>query len=135
MKHSDLTDRIIRAFYRVYNTLGYGFLESVYEAALALELHENGVRVERQKPIDVYYRGIPVGKYFADILVEDRIVLELKTCEGIHEAHLAQLTNYLRATGCEVGLLLNFGPKPQVKRRVFDAPVKTNSSGKSVSIQ
>ncbi len=120
MKHGELTDQIIRAFYQVYNTLGHGFLESVYEAALVIELEERGLHVERQKPLEVRYRGRPVGNYYADLVVEGQIVVELKACETIQAAHLAQLTNYLRATTCEVGLLLNFGPKPQVKRRIFD---------------
>jgi GxxExxY protein len=117
--HSELTDRIIKAFYKVYNTLGYGFLEKVYENSLALELRRLGLRVEQQQPVDVFYEGDMVGEYFADLTVEDVVILELKAAEALHESHEAQLVNYLRATEMEVGLLLNFGPKPQFKRKVF----------------
>ncbi len=117
--HGELTDRIIKAFYKVYNTLGHGFLEKVYENSLALELRRLGLRVEQQQPIDVFYEGEMVGEYFADLIVEDIVILELKAAEAIHEAHEAQLVNYLRATEIEVGLLLNFGPKPQFKRKIF----------------
>ena len=117
--HAASTDQILQAFYTVYNTLGYGFLEKVYENALALELKQRGFQVEQQAPVHVYYAGQPVGKYFADLLVENQVIVELKTAEAISTAHEAQLLNYLRATGIEVGLILNFGPKPQFRRKVF----------------
>ena len=117
--HSELTERIIKAFYAVYNTLGYGFLEKVYENALFLELQEMEIAVVRQSPIVVSYQGQEVGQYFADLLVEDRVIVELKAAETICKEHEYQLINYLKATNIEVGLLLNFGTKPQVKRKVF----------------
>ncbi|MBL8170949.1 MAG: GxxExxY protein [Acidobacteria bacterium] len=122
--HAALTDQIIKAFYNVYNSLGYGFLEKVYENALALELREMGLSVECQKPLNVSYRNQIVGEYFADLVVEGKVIIELKAMETIHEAHLRQLQNYLKATEIEVGLLLNFGRKPEFKRRVFQKPLK-----------
>lgn len=122
--HAALTDQIIKAFYNVYNSLGYGFLEKVYENALAFELREMGLSVECQKPLNVSYRNQIVGEYFADLVVEGKVIIELKAMETIHEAHLRQLQNYLKATEIEVGLLLNFGRKPEFKRRVFQKPLK-----------
>ena len=118
--HSDLTSAIIGAFYDVYNELGYGFLEKVYENALAYELNKRGLGIQQQAPIKVYYDELLVGQYFADLLVEDAIIIELKAAEGIAEEHEAQLLNYLKATEIDVGLILNFGPKPQVMRKVFE---------------
>ena len=113
-KHSDITGIIIKAFYNVYNKLGYGFLEKVYENALLVELREAGLNAFPQIPIEVYYKNIKVGNYFADILVNDKVILELKAGDGIIiEEHELQLVNYLRATEIEVGLLLFFGKKPQ----------------------
>ena len=117
--HSDVTEEIISLFYKVYNSLGYGFLEQVYQNALYYELCKNGFECVAQKDINVYYDGRRVGMYRADIVVNDMIIIELKATEEIHEAHINQLTNYLRATEIEVGLLLNFGKKPEFKRRVF----------------
>jgi GxxExxY protein len=119
-KYAELTERIIKSFYRVYNILGYGFLEKVYENAMIIELQKNGLTVEPQSPIDVFYEEERIGIYFADIIVENKVIVELKACEELSPTHEAQLTNYLRATEIEVGLLLNFGKKPEVKRRVFD---------------
>lgn len=119
LKHSDITGEIIRAFYQVYNSLGFGFLEKVYENSLAIELRETGLTVVQQKPISVHYRGAIVGEYFADLLVEEVVLVELKAASKIIEAHEAQLVNYLRATNIEVGLLLNFGEKPDHKRKIF----------------
>ena len=118
--HSDITGKIIKAFYKVYNTLGYGFLEKVYENALIIELLEMGLKVEQQKPINVYYNGTLIGEYFADLIVEDCVIIELKANESISEANVTQLLNYLKATKIEVGLLLNFGQKPDYKRKVFN---------------
>ncbi|MEZ4713259.1 MAG: GxxExxY protein [Caldilineaceae bacterium] len=115
-----MTEQIIGAFYTVYNELGYGFLEKVYENALALEIRKRNLVVKQQQHIKVYYDNIIVGEYFADLLVADRVIVEIKAAENIDDAHLAQLTNYLKATRFEVGLVLNFGPQPQVKRRIFD---------------
>ena len=114
-----LSNAIIRAFYNVYNKLGYGFLEKVYENALCIELANMDLKCEQQKPIKVYYEGTVVGNYVADVVVEDRIILELKAAEAICEQHEYQLINYLKATDIEVGLLLNFGKTPEFKRKVF----------------
>nr|WP_319998060.1 GxxExxY protein [uncultured Draconibacterium sp.] len=118
-KYSDLTEAIIKCFYKVYNELGYGFLEKVYHNALLIELQNEELKVELQKPIKVSYQGDVVGEYYADIIVEDVVILELKATETVTEAHEFQLINYLKATDVEVGLLLNFGKKPQVKIKVF----------------
>ncbi len=117
--HGDLTNKIIRCFYTVYNTLGYGFLEKVYENALMLELRKSGLSAEKQKPIQVHYGDMIVGEYFADILVNELVILELKAAECVIPEHEAQLINYLKATKFELGLLLNFGPKPGIKRKIF----------------
>ncbi len=121
LKHSDVTEKIIQAYYHVYNALGYGFLEKVYENALAIELRKRGLRVEKQAPIKVYYEGEEVGDYYADLLVEGCVIVELKAAEALAEEHHAQVINYLKATTIEVGLLVNFGPKPEVKRKIFEA--------------
>jgi len=114
--HKAVTDKIIQAFYAVYNELGRGFLEKVYENALAIELRAAGLDIEQQRPITVSYQDQVVGEYFADVVVDDSVVLELKTAESLNEEHAAQLINYLRATSFELGFLLNFGPKPQFRR-------------------
>ncbi len=113
-KHKDVTARIIGAFYAVYNVLGYGFLERVYENALAIELRKLGLRVAQQSPIRVYYDGHVVGEYCADLVVEDTVLVELKAARELVEDFEAQLLNYLKATPYEVGLLLNFGPRMRV---------------------
>ena len=128
-KHGEVTEQIIGAFYEVYNRLGYGFLEKVYENALAIEVAERGLAVVQQQPITVGYRGRVVGEYFADLLVEGRVVVELKAAARILEQHEAQLLNYLKATPYEVGLLCNFGPKAGVRRRVYDNGKKPNLVG------
>jgi GxxExxY protein len=120
MKHADLTEKIIAAFYQVYNTLGWGFLEKVYHAALVHEIRKRGIKVEPQVPIDVFYDGLLIGEYCCDILVENLVIVELKAVEQLTSSHEAQLLNYLKATPIEVGLLFNFGPKPQFKRKVFE---------------
>lgn len=119
-KHSDLTEAIINAFYLVHKTLGYGFLEKVYRNALAHELRKRGYEVETETPVKVYYDGVVVGDYFADILVNQSVILELKSVSIIIEEHEAQLINYLKATDIEVGLVLNFGTKAQVKRKIYE---------------
>ena len=119
-KHSGLTDAIIGAFYTVYNCLGRGFLEKVYENALAHELRQRGLSLTQQAPTRVCYDGAIVGEYYADLLVEDAVIVELKACETLSADHEAQFLNYLRATDIDVGLLLNFGPKPQVRRKIYD---------------
>ena len=124
MIYEEITEIILRDFYKVYNTLGFGFLEKVYENALSLELTKSGFRISRQKSISVYYDGEIVGDYYADIIVNDAIILELKSAESIRDEHFAQLTNYLKATNIEVGLLLNFGKKPEFKRMLFTNDIK-----------
>lgn len=120
LKHSETTGKIIRAFYKVYNSLGYGFLEKVCENALALELEEPGLSVFQQQPIKVFYNGKEVGEYFADLIIENCVIVELKAIEKLAEIHEAQLLNYLKATKIEVGLLLNFGSKAEYRRKVFN---------------
>ena len=120
MKHEEITEKIIQAFYKAYNTLGYGFLEKVYLNAMFIELTSMGFKTEKEKRILVYYFGNIVGDYNADLIVEDIIAVELKTNEFLVVENENQLVNYLKATNIEVGLLLNFGKKPQVKRKIFD---------------
>lgn len=118
-KHSELTELVIKSFYKVYNTLGFGFLEKVYENALASELTKSGLYIEKQKRINVFYDNEKVGEYFPDIIVNNILIIELKASEILKEEHELQLINYLHATDIEVGLLLNFGKRPQFKRKVF----------------
>ena len=117
--HKEITGKILEAFFTVYNELGYGFLEKIYERAMQIELKKLGVSVTVQVPIPVYYDEILVGEYYADLLVENKVIVELKAANGIVDQFEAQLLNYLKATEIEVGLLLNFGPEPQHLRRVF----------------
>ncbi len=119
LKHAFLTNQILKAFYDVYNTLGHGFLERIYQNALFFELQNRGLKVEAQKKIRVYYKGISVGDYFADIVVNDVVIVELKAAECIVEAFELQLINYLKATHIEVGLLFNFGQKPEFRRKMW----------------
>jgi len=121
MQHKELTEKIIAAAYNVYNKMGFGFLESVYEKCLLIELRKRGLKAESQKPIIVEYENEVVGEFKADILVEDTVILELKSIRQITQAHEVQLVNYLVATGKQVGLILNFGEqKVDVKRKVKD---------------
>lgn len=119
-----LTEKIIRAFYKVYNVLGYGFLEKVCENAMMIELQKQGVAVVAQKNTVVYYDDKEIGNYFADLLAERCVIVELKAMKTICEEHEAQLLNYLRATRIEVGILLNFGKKPEFKRKIFQNHLK-----------
>lgn len=118
-KHQELTGLILKAYFSVYNKLGYGFLEKVYENSMLIELRKMGLKCSSQKPIKVYYDEYEVGNYFADIIVEDKIIVELKAAVNIAYQHECQLINYLKATTIEVGLLLNFGKTPEYKRKVF----------------
>jgi len=120
LKHSELTNRVIGVFYDVYNELGYGFLESTYAAALAVALEESGVSAVREVSVPVWFRSRKVGQYYADLMVEGTVLLELKAARTMESAHEAQLLHYLRATEIEVGLLLNFGVRPQFRRLLFD---------------
>jgi GxxExxY protein len=119
-KHKELSEKIIKAFYTIYNTLGYGFLEKVYRNAMTIQIQQMGLKVVPESKICVYYNGQIVGEYFSDLVVEDAIVVELIACSAINEDHKAQLLNYLKATPYEVGLLLNFGPKPEISRKAYD---------------
>ncbi len=119
-KHADLTGKVIGAFFKLYNTLGYGFNEKVYENALAIELCKAGLRVATQQEIVVYYEGEAIGNYRTDIVINDVVIVELKAVRELAGGHEAQLLNYLKATTVEVGLLLNFGARAEYKRKVYD---------------
>lgn len=116
--YSEITDKIIREAYHVYNTLGYGFLEKVYENSMMKKLEDCGLKAEQQKPIKVIFENKIVGEYFADIIVENKIIIELKAIELLNPIHEIQLLNYLKATNIEVGLLINFGKKIEIRRKV-----------------
>ncbi len=121
MEYQEVTETIIGCAYRVYNKMGFGFVESVYEKCLLIELRKAGLKTESQKPITVYYESEIVGEFVADIIVNDAIILELKSVRRIIKAHEVQLVNYLVATGKPVGLILNFGEKKvEIKRKVKD---------------
>ncbi len=124
-KYSDITDKIIKAYFNVYNKLGYGFLEKVYEKSMIIELKKFHLYCESQFPIEVFYEEDKVGQYFADIIVENVVILELKADKNLCPEHEAQLLNYLKATEIEVGMLLNFGETPQFKRKVFSNKYKS----------
>jgi|TARA_Y100000294_G_C8265140_1_gene220471 GxxExxY protein len=119
-KYKELTEKIIEIFYRVYNKLGYGFLEKVYENAMMIEFKKENISAVSQSAIKVLYEGEIVGQYFADVLILGKIIEEIKAVKNIAEEHEAQLLNYLKAIDIEVGLLLNYGPKPSFKRKAFD---------------
>jgi len=119
-RHNEISEGIIGAFYKVYNALGYGFSEKVYENALVWELGQQGLGVEAQKSLPVYYRDQLVGEYVADVVVDSVIIVELKAVTELGPVHEAQLLNYLKATPIEVGLLLNFGPRAEHRRRIYD---------------
>ena len=117
--HRDVTERVIGVFYDVYNELGFGFLESVYHRSMVLALRAAGLLAESKPQLPVYFRGQQVGEFEADILVNRSVMLELKAADELCQAHEAQLLNYLKATSVEVGLLMNFGPRPRLKRLAF----------------
>lgn len=133
-KHGEITRKIIRVFYDVYNELGYGFLESVYEKSLQIALIEMGLQAVRQVDIPVSFRGQSVGEFSADLLVEGCVLIELKAARAIDSSHEAQLLNYLRATNIEVGLVLNFGLRPQLKRLIYDNPRKLIRANRCLSV-
>ncbi len=122
--YRELTDSILGVFYKVYTKLGFGFLEKVYENAMFLEFKKQDLLCSKQQPISVYYEGQEVGNYFADLIVENKVIVELKASAMIIPEHEAQLLNYLKATEIEVGLILNFGPKPTFSRKVFENRLK-----------
>tara|TARA_R110002050_G_scaffold104106_1_gene213463 strand:- start:1099 stop:1479 length:381 start_codon:yes stop_codon:yes gene_type:complete len=117
--YKELTSLAIEAFYSVYNEMGHGFLEKVYQEAMLIELKDLGLDVKGNVPIKVYYKERLIGRYFADIILESRIVLELKTSSKLQAAHEFQVLNYLKATELEIGMLFNFGVKPDFKRLIF----------------
>ncbi|MCF6149653.1 MAG: GxxExxY protein [Candidatus Kuenenia sp.] len=125
-KHKELSEKFIEVFYKVYNNLGYGFLEKVYENALMVEFKRTDIPAAPQSPIKVTYEGEIIGEYYADILIDNKIIVEIKAARQLAEEHEAQLLNYLKATDIEVGLLFNFGPKPEIKRKAFDNKRKFN---------
>jgi GxxExxY protein len=124
LKHSEITQEVIGVFFAVYNELGAGFLESVYVESLAIALSQAGLSVEREKPLAVRFRGEVVGRFRADLIVGEVVLVEAKACSKLNSLHEAQTLNYLRATSLEVGLLVNFGSRPQFRRLLFDNPRK-----------
>jgi len=135
LKHADLTDKLIGIYYELYNELGHGFLESVYQKAFALVLRQEGIAYQQQTPIHVVFRGEELGEFFADLLVESSVLIELKAVRALEKAHERQLLNYLRATNIEIGLLFNFGPAPQFRRLAFDNSRKGRQAAASAASQ
>ena len=127
LRHSHITEQIIRVFFTVYNELGPGFLESVYVQSLAIALFQAGLSVERERPLTVRFRGEVVGRFRADLVVGEVVLVEAKACPKLNSLHEAQTLNYLRATSLEVGLLVNFGSRPQFRRLVYDNPRKSSN--------
>jgi GxxExxY protein len=125
MLHKEITEKIIACAYKVHNTLGAGFLEKVYENALKIELEQNGFEVFQQYPINVFYKRQLVGEYYADLLINQLIIVELKAVENLHPLHETQLVNYLKGTGLEIGLLVNFGSSVTIKRKFRDYQAKS----------
>ena len=120
LKHTELPEKLINVYYSLYNELGYGFLESIYQKTFALLLTERELSYQQQSPIRVTFHGVEMGEFLADLLVESAVLIELKAVRALEHAHERQLLNYLRATDIEVGLLFNFGPRPQFRRLAFD---------------
>ncbi len=134
LKYKDITDIILRGFYEVYNELGDGFLESVYENALYIVLTGYGLSVEKRKDISVFFRRNIIGDFKTDLIVNEKVIIELKAIRTLDPAHEAQLINYLKATNIEIGLLLNFGKKPEFKRFVYDNKRKNISDNQRKSV-
>jgi GxxExxY protein len=124
--HKEKSKSILKVFYDIYNQLGYGFLEKIYQNAMYFELKSQGYKVEAQKQIKVYFKDQLVGEYYADLVIDDVIIIELKACEYLLNSHIAQLMNYLKSTKMEVGLLLNFGESPEFKRLIYTNNRKQN---------
>ncbi len=120
--HNEITGKIIKAAFDVHNRLGHSFQEKVYENALAMELRHSGMKVEQQKPMKVNYRGEPIGDFVVDLLVDDAVILELKAVQAIEKSHEEKLLHYLKVSGLEIGLLINFGRSVEVKRKIFTQP-------------
>jgi GxxExxY protein len=133
IKYKEITDIILKSFYEVYNELGDGFLESVYENALYIVLTGYDLNIEKQKEIPVFFRGNTIGDFKADLVANEKVIIELKAVRTLDPAHEAQLINYLKATNIEVGLLLNFGKKPEFKRFVYDNKRKNISANQRIS--
>ncbi|MEI6555618.1 MAG: GxxExxY protein [Paludibacter sp.] len=117
--HKEISEKVIKCYYKVYNTLGYGFLEKVYENALSYELQKLGLKVKCQHPIEVFYENMIVGTYYADIVVDEKIIIELKAVSNLSIEHEYQLINYLKATHIELGFMMNFGKQSEYKRKVL----------------
>ena len=124
--HQELTKSIIGIYYNVYNELGFGFLEKVYHKSLLIELKRNGYKIDSEKKVNVYYKNEIVGEYIPDIIIDEAVIVELKCVEYLTDIHENQLLNYLKATDCEVGLILNFGKDPQFIRKIFTNDLKKN---------
>jgi GxxExxY protein len=124
--HQSITNTILKVYYEVYNELGHGFLEKVYQNAMYFELKARGLKVESQKEIKVYFKQQLVGEYYSDLIVENKVIIELKATEVLMNAHVAQTINYLRATPIEIGMLLNFGAEPEFKRLIYTNNKKSN---------
>ncbi len=122
--HQELTKSIIGIYYNVYNELGFGFLEKVYHKALLIELRKNGYKIDSEKKVNVYYKNEVVGEYIPDVIINEAVIVELKCVEYLTDIHENQLLNYLKATDCEVGLILNFGKDPQFIRKIFTNDLK-----------
>ena len=122
--HQELTKSIIGIYYNVYNELGFGFLEKVYHKALLIELRKNGYKIDSEKKVNVYYKNEVVGEYIPDVIINEAVIVELKCVEYLTDIHENQLLNYLKATDCEVGLILNFGNDPQFIRKIFTNDLK-----------
>lgn len=127
IKYERLTREIIKCFYEVYNELGSGFLESIYQNALYIVLNEHGLSSEKQYPLCVYFRKRMIGEFRVDLIIEEKILIEVKAVSNLRKEHTAQIINYLKATDIEVGLLMNFGDKPIFKRFIFDQKRKSPS--------
>jgi GxxExxY protein len=128
VKHEALTQQLIAAFYTIYNELGHGFLESMYQKAFSVVLGEKGLRFQEQAPIEVVFQGVPLGDFKADLLVDSSVLIELKAAKTLEDAHERQVLNYLKATNIEVALLFNFGPRPEVRRLVLEDELKATKS-------
>jgi GxxExxY protein len=135
LKHSEITERIIGVFFNVYNELGSGFLESVYVESLRIALVQAGLPVEKEKPVTVYFRGEIAGNFRADLIVSGLVLIEAKACPKLNSLHEAQILNYLRATSLEVGLLMNFGLRPQFRRLLFDNPRKVRLLNHTIGVR
>ncbi|MBI5025462.1 MAG: GxxExxY protein [Nitrospirae bacterium] len=131
MKHEEITDKVINVFYKVYNALGYGFLEKVYKNAMIKEFNKQNIRFINHCPIEVYYEGEVIGDYIADFIVEDKVIVEIKAIKQLSKSDENQLLNYLTATDREVGLLLNYGEKPEIKRKIYDNELKKDRDSKN----